>query len=1085
MLQDSTQRTQASDPTQSFIVQAPAGSGKTELLTQRFLRLLSTVTAPEQIVALTFTKKAASEMRERILLALQRAANGFVAQSPHQQMTLDYAKAALAQDKRFDWQLLHYAARLRIMTIDSLCQSITQAIPLQEQQVPYADIAPDAQTLYRQAARSCLQEAIDNNTLQSAISDLLLHLDNRQDKLLDLFCDLLANREQWLEAVFNARLQSKEAFEAALQAIETHELSQFTQSIPLQWQETLRHLCCQMANIDTNCAATHFALGQWLHFDALNKDIAKGLAHLLLTGKGELRNSFDHHVGLKKGVCDDALYQQLKNGSKELLAVLKEHPEFCKGLVRMKNLPDPHYNPRQWQVLQAMLTLLPRLAAHLQLVFSNEDAVDFTAVSQQALIALGSEDDPTDLALYLDQVIHHLLIDEFQDTSIHQFQLVTRLVQGFQHGDGKTLFIVGDPMQSIYRFRQAEVGLFLKARQQGIAEVRLKPLELTCNFRSTQTIVDWVNHHFAAMFPATDDMESGAVSYHHSIPVQAEADDSFITATQLADKQLEACAIVQCIEQELACNQSSTIAVLVRSRSQLRRLIPLLRTKQIVFQGVEIEQLASLPHIQDHWSLTKALLMPADRLSWLAFLRSPYCGLSLADLHTLANYDKRLPIMHALTHLAEIEGLSDEGAIRANYIAKVMLHALHTRHQQSLVDWLMQTSQHLHQDAALTQHQQQDLEQFWLLLEKYSEDGLLSDLNGFTQKLNELYSQRVTPSRLQIMTIHKSKGLEFDTVILPGLGSKSRQSDKPLLRWLKLPTRYAQDLLLMSPVRANSEHRCLLYDYLGELDGEKDHYEQQRLLYVAVTRAKKRLYLFDHSEKETTGSFRAFLQQQVFATLASTEDEAIEVEHRLPDLSRVPVNHYQHEPVFATQQLNHVTPVSFSTARFLGILTHEILQWIGDYHPKVVDELPWPYIGNQLRKEGFSEIEQQQTIEAIKQQLTRFLADPVGQWIAASHTEESNEFAYLIDENEQIKTRIIDRTFCDQSIRWIIDFKTGIDDHKTQEKHRQQLQAYAQHMALCEDRPIHCGIYYLTSGLWVNWAYQPQTQPEPAIDVIH
>src|SRR3990167_7531137 len=103
MLTDNEARQKATDPNVSCIVQAPAGSGKTEILTQRFLRLLSTVSAPEQIVALTFTKKAANEMRARIVLALQRAADGAQPASVHQQLTYHYAANALLNDKTHHW----------------------------------------------------------------------------------------------------------------------------------------------------------------------------------------------------------------------------------------------------------------------------------------------------------------------------------------------------------------------------------------------------------------------------------------------------------------------------------------------------------------------------------------------------------------------------------------------------------------------------------------------------------------------------------------------------------------------------------------------------------------------------------------------------------------------------------------------------------------------------------------------------------------------------------------------------------------------------------------------------------------------
>ena len=124
-LPDIEARERALDPGASFIVQAPAGSGKTELLTQRYLRLLSTVESPEQILAITFTRKAAAEMRSRVLQALADAA-GPPPDSAHKRSSWELARTARAADEQRQWRLAEHPARLRIQTIDALNASLAR-----------------------------------------------------------------------------------------------------------------------------------------------------------------------------------------------------------------------------------------------------------------------------------------------------------------------------------------------------------------------------------------------------------------------------------------------------------------------------------------------------------------------------------------------------------------------------------------------------------------------------------------------------------------------------------------------------------------------------------------------------------------------------------------------------------------------------------------------------------------------------------------------------------------------------------------------------------------------------------------------
>lgn len=1067
MLNDSLQRAKATDPLNSYIVQAPAGSGKTEILTQRYLRLLSGVTAPEQIIALTFTRKAANEMRERILRALQLAENNTPATSSHQQQTLALAADALARDKALNWQLIQQPGRLRIITIDSLCQTLTHAIPLQDKQVPYAQISDKPQRHYIAAARACLAYAIENASYHSYIKTLLRHVDNRQDNLLSLLSGLLANRDQWLHLLYQAKGQDKETYEQALSGIEQHELMRLKLSLPENHAKELTLLIRRLINIQTYPDSP---LQHWEDFNQLDRQIVTHLAAILLTSQDTLRKALDHHVGLKRGECSNEDYDYLKANSKNLFSQLAELPDFLAALLRVKNLPPPHYNSEQWDVLQALLTLLPLLAAHLHVVFSEHNEVDFTAISEQALLALGDDECPTDLALYLDNSIHHLLVDEFQDTSIQQFQLLSKLVQSWQPNDGKTLFVVGDPMQSIYRFRSAEVGLFLRAQQQGIGPVKLTPLELDCNFRSSATIVNWVNHQFKSIFPQMDDIESGAISFHPSVHIKPADEHSRVMSFQYESRAQEAEALVKRISTELETYPTDEIAILVRSRKQLSDIVQCLRKHKIPFQGIEIDALAQLPHLRDIWSLTQALLMPANRLAWLALLRSPWCGLSLADLLQIGQFSKNESIHFTLSKLDQISEISEEGRLRAHFIYTVLDQALACRHQEPLIQWISDVLKQLHIEKTLDASQQDDVEQYWLLLERFEKHGQIEDITLFNQEFNKLYSQRVVPSRLKIMTIHKSKGLEFDCVILPGLSTRPPSPNTPLLRWLKLPSQDHEELLLLSPMKATHHEECLLYNYLGQLDAQKNSYELQRLLYVAATRAKKRLYLFDNSEKCAQGTFRSLLQHQEF-TVADHEASSLETLTILPTLYQLPITFYQ--PLQPSPgNRNEIPAINMNTApRLIGIVAHELLQWVCNNHPTTSTEIPWELANHQLKSSGFDTIELQAAQHQLKTQLTHFFDDPVGQWLIKKHEHECNEYELLVDEENELATKIIDRTFCENGVRWIVDFKTGLDDERTETRHRQQVDSYARLFAGGEHTSIRCGLYYLASNRWLAWEY--------------
>src|SRR5690242_6596354 len=176
---DSAVREEVLDIRRSFIVQAPAGSGKTELLMQRYLALLATVDEPESVLAITFTIKAASEMRNRIVAALSAAQREEAVEKPHQQRTRDLALAVLERDRERNWKLVENSARMQIRTVDSFCEFLSRRTPLLAGIGGSLNISETVKPIYDEASRRTLELlGSEDESLARAMMALLAHVDN-------------------------------------------------------------------------------------------------------------------------------------------------------------------------------------------------------------------------------------------------------------------------------------------------------------------------------------------------------------------------------------------------------------------------------------------------------------------------------------------------------------------------------------------------------------------------------------------------------------------------------------------------------------------------------------------------------------------------------------------------------------------------------------------------------------------------------------------------------------------------------------------------------------------------------------------
>lgn len=1137
---DQAQRLQALDHTRSFIVQAPAGSGKTELLIQRFLALLARVDRPEAVVAITFTRKAAAEMRHRIVAALRSAA-GPGPRTPHEIHTWNLAREAFAQNDRLDWRLAEHPARLRIQTIDSLCSMLVRRMPWVSRMGGTLRPVDDAGYLYARAARRTVSLLDADGTpadVTAALSALLSHLDNHVGRIERLLGIMLGTRDQWMRHVVDhsgsgaagdhgaadgpgaardhAAPREREALRSDLESALRQEiegaLAQVREAFPEPFrQETVELARFAASNLlAENRESATIACRELPGFpgsDAESLPCWIGFAEMFLTAQGARRQRLNINQGFPPTAAG--------NAAKERLSRIDLNPETVRIMHELRSLPAPRFDDRQWDVLNALMLLLPVAVEQLRLVFREERCVDFTEIAIGARTALGPDEAPTDLARGLDYQIRHLLIDEFQDTSQSQYGLLTRLIRDWHPDDGRTLFLVGDPMQSIYGFREAEVGLFLQARKRGVGAIRPIPLALSVNFRSCPPVVDWVNSALRDAFPLEEDILSGAVTYEPSVAFKADRPESCVRFHPFLahDPAAEAERVVEVISEAQADRPGETIAVLVHARSHLTAIVSALRDRGKRFRAVEIDALGDRPVVRDLMSLTQALLHPGDRLAWLSILRAPWCGLTLRDLEALVRGNDASAVWDLLQDRGIQSRLSPDAGSRIGRLIPILADAFALRGRmppRRLVEGVWTA---LGGPACLeARTEREDAIAFLDLLEQ-TQDGLgIPNEKEFAEDVARLFapSDVEAGGDVQLLTIHRAKGLEFDTVILPGLGRLPRAEDPRLLLWHE----YARDgrsRLLLAPIRASGapKDKDPLYSYLGGIETRKRDHERTRLLYVAATRARKCLHLLGHTgidpedqAPKRPGSrtmlsriWRAvepdFMEAMKDRVAPEPEETAAAEILRGVPLRRL-VTGWTPGPMPANvereTEFDPSDPASGETGhptfewvtelqRRVGVVVHQSLQRM--YAPDLLNYSE-ETVRVALAQEGLAGDKLDEAVSRALSALGNTVADERGRWILSRHLNDERELALTTVLDGKIQRYVVDRTFVFEGKRWIIDYKTsahtggdldGFLDNE-QQRYRGQLEGYATVLQSMESGPVNLGLYFPLLQGWRSWTFK-------------
>ncbi len=1130
---DNPERERALDPTGSFIVQAPAGSGKTELLTQRYLRLMSLVGRPEEILAITFTRKAAAEMRNRIISALISAGSGPRPREPHLAKTRDLADRALKQDKKLGWEILRNPSRLKVRTIDSFCLYLTGRMPVLSGMGGEAQVMPDPDNLYGEAARNTLLELKKGSRWHEPLSLVLLHLDNDWAKAAGLITEMLRLREHWLRLISKASrdqdlrnlLEGYLRLEVKRRLKKAHRF--FNDYVePDQLEVFLECAAFAAVNLAPEYANSKISALEGLNdlpgaqLNELDKWL--GIKEILQTKSGSWRKSIDKRIGFPapgsfKGKDSKNLASRKKEEIQGFLNTLSKNRAPGEVLADLGELPSVSYDDETWEILFALLQILKMAVAQLHLVMRSTGRVDYPEIAMAALHALGEPENPSEILLRLDYQIKHILFDEFQDTSIGQEEMLARLVSGWTPGDGRTLFVVGDPMQSIYGFRDADVGVFLKARQKGIGDVRLEPLNLSVNFRSGQNVVHWVNKVFPAVFQDAEDHVSGAVEYS---PMSAAREAAgLVEVHPFIDPGPgeEALKVIRIINETRKEHPEENIAVLVRSRSHLSEIVKELHLNNISFQAVEIENLKDRQVVMDLMSLTRAIIRPWDNLAWLCVLRAPWSGLDLKDLSGLSDPGEERTILEKLWNLKKMSGLSQDGFARLARVAGILVPAWENRLRRPLSRLVEGVWTALGGPACVRNSQElEDALAFLDHLQTYEQDQIVEDLPDFEKSLQGLFSKPNPKDEglLQVMTIHKAKGLEFDTVILPGLERPTRNQDKLLLQFAEVPSEgHEPDFarLLLAPMASYGKEVHPTYSFIENLKKIKEEHETGRLIYVAVTRAGKRLHLLSTAKLNTSNNAGTLLKtpgkssllypvwnqlekefERAYHPQAQTGTDQEKLKSRpgniltrlskdwiLPGIMAHNFSKISKNPVYETDD----DPVTYHWAgdaiRHVGESVHRILARIAqdglDKWDGIKVESLLPRVREDLLRLGVSSLDLDRASFRVIQSVENTLSNDKGRWILSSHRQAECEYALSAQLDGEVVRVVIDRTFVDENgTRWIIDYKVSAHEggdleaflDREVERYQGQLQKYLQIFMMMEHRNVRAGLYFPLLGAW-------------------
>jgi ATP-dependent helicase/nuclease subunit A len=844
---------------QDVLVTAGAGSGKTRTLVARYMALLERGISPRQMAAITFTEKAAREMRNRV----------------RSQVT-QRAKVSTTVEEQIFWgNLVSQMDAARIGTIHSLCAEMIRTHPVEAQVDPDFSVLQEGQSAAMKA--QAVQDALVLATGEEETAELfrvfstsrlseLLHyaLDHRLD-LAPVLEDPQGFNQGWQLAIreIEAFIERTDVVQAVSTLDSMDERGELEADAGLKFAEQV-----------------YVFLSTWreLQIALADRDLILAGQHLFQMRRKHMRMN----IGKK-----DSLAKQ------ELLTIREAYDECLDpwvGGAKSKDLPP---NQEVEQLMQDVLVRIRTLVAiTLNSYRASLDAVyslDFDDLECKALEILNLED----IRRRWRSVLQAVLVDEYQDTNSRQ----QKIIQSLCEGRAGSLFVVGDARQSIYRFRGADVKVFRRLQEE-MSEPRGEVVELDLTFRAHPALLRPMDELLAPIIGMQDlpdvlfhvpysSMRSARKSTREGIAapyveilcgVGPSAEEARPVAAQvLAQRLIELYA-------EGQIHRWDDVALLFRASTGFQSYEDAFESAGIPFVTVAGRGFYDRPEIRDLLNMLRALADPEDDLAMAGCLRSPAFALSDVALYRLRwSGLERRSIWGALG--GELDGLSDrdrESARRAHQVLAALIPLVDRLSVAELIKSLMDATDYRAVMAA-------GHRRLWRNVDKLLQDAHISRIHRVRAFLDYIQTLRDVGVRegeapaeaegaLQLMTIHRAKGLQFEIVVL---------ADASRISSGRAQVAYLSPEIGLAVKPDGMETSSLLTNLAQWIDKQESAAEENRLLYVALTRAREKVLISGHLSETQSGVSAGGWLKVLFETLGMDLPSIVErqeqwIHHGLP-----------------------------------------------------------------------------------------------------------------------------------------------------------------------------------------------------------